>query len=177
MGKESDEGVPVRLAKTTSPKQSEEKDKAKLLLILSEIYEGITAAIQQLASDERLREPGVSEEANTEKVKKYYESAVEKRRSQILEKHNTTDDQISEALNMYMHDQEVTKVCVQIERINKAFHFKEQPLTKDELSLIPENFTVDMLIELITEMGKKISEAERQMMIEARTQSLNSNTM
>merc|ERR1712150_4954 len=85
---------------------------------------------------------------------------------EIFKKNKTSEEHCTRALQRYMNNEEVKKVCIQIERINKALHCT--PLTENELSKIPESFTIDQLVEMMKEIQKKTTDAQRQFMIEAR---------
>jgi len=150
--------------KVTEDIGNNELSKEGLLEILKEILVGMTGVISML--NEQMQQPGESQDASAARFKKLYDSRIKAIREEIFKKHKTSEEHCTQALQVYMNDEDVKKVCIQIERINKALHCT--PLTETELSKIPESFTIDRLIEMMKEIQKKTTDAQRKFMNEAR---------
>jgi len=160
------------IGNTSGAKLSEssgELSKETLLSILNETSQQMTMIIQRLAMDESLAQPGVSQEVTLAKVKTIYDQRVEQMRKAVFAKYNVTEEETTQTLQKYSNDEEVSKVCIQIERINKQLN--QEPLTESELASIPASLTVDRLIEMMSEMGQKMNQARQEFMEQARFQS------
>jgi len=148
---------------------NEKLNKNNLVNFLKDLCEEMVIIIQQIS---HLKPPDEmkSYEEKVSALNSLYQEEVEKIRNAFLAKYKATDDTCSRALMKYKEDEKIMKICLQIERLNKSF--VAEPLTQTELDQIPESFTVDRLITMMTEMNFKMMELQRQVYSE--TQALQS---
>merc|ERR1719273_330769 len=174
--REGEPAIKTNKTNKTSEKKKVKKDVVKnelsketALEILKKIREGMKAIIQELStSHEQQVQPGESPEDVAERFKLLYQRRTGEIREKIFKEYNTSEDECSHALQVYQNDEEVKRVCVDIERINKAL--QGNPLTEQELEKIPKSFTVDRLIKMMKEIQKETTQAQLKFLNNARSQ-------
>lgn len=139
--------------------------KNKLILILKELYQGMTITIQQLSQDPKFQQQGIPEEEMAKNLQKYFKIRVGQMRKVLYTENKTTDEEFNQTLEKYKEDKEISKLCVRIAKVNKALQIKQDPLTEAELAQIPEGLTVERLIEMMQEMDSSMYKMQMELML------------
>jgi len=145
------------------------------LAILKETISAMEISIRNLAHKEKkFKKDGIDPDTIAKKLNATYIEYVEAARKRALEKHNTTEEQVFIASNKYV-DEEILAQTKKIEKIQAALRGEPIELTADQLAIIPDNFTIDRLMELFQELFERIAAAHQETQEEVKRQLANSS--
>jgi len=180
-GRQQEGRQEVSQKETSDPKKKIEKtcqnqcSRDQYLAILKETISAMEISIRNLAHKEKkFKKQGIDEDTIAKKLNATYIEYVDGARKRALEKHNTTEKQVLIASNKYVDD-EILGQTKKIEKIQAALKGEPIELTADQLAIIPDNFTIDRLMELFQELFERIATAHQETQEEVKRQLANSS--
>lgn len=155
----------------TKRKESLPCDKETCIKVLEDEFVGVKTAIMEVNKlHEELQKKNQSEDEIAQILSDKYHSLTHATRQKSITKHNTSHESMQQSVETYKNDPKIQEITQKITELNAYLSGASPELDEHQLSKIPDNLTLDKLIELFAEMMACMVSARKKAIEEIKTE-------